>query len=786
MINFDVVQFYEPTQSLLPEESGFALNVISEKLKMIFDVNPTIAPVHNFGQIERMKEMLERHEITKLRKELKNQNKKMNDLKLALVAEKNINKAQSEPGAQGGRDVLRDKLILDLEEKISDLQAVRKALKHDLKDSNDMVEALKVEAEEWKDYFKQKEDEVGLLRQQTRHLKQELEISKEREAELEESERSFEQRCVDLESRVDSWQRMAGRRGANSSHPQQMGFGSSDEDGEQLDKDLAAGAGTKSETQATNASCDDNGEHVTESSELLEALLSRDRAHMRVSELESECWRLREALHKQAHGLILLDAETSLEEAEGVSRFSQQVRSGFLEDEGLVHDEASVKGATLTKEEQEELVQNLDRMLSDEIATLRKEVVGHEKPTTTDEDVRWAENVAETERRITAMKGDKMEAEGKLLATQVQGAIKKYKAFASQLEAVEQNKSGSCTCGGVDMAREMYETLGLFESLLPALASKLQTSAAENVRMHQTVHALNTEVRRANTLATDLVDRHPEFLEDTTFQQMRKQLRKVAIPNVFDRLWHIACVKQQHERKRKRTQRRVDLLKDTVWNLTQAPQRIKLMSVVAAASPSSVKTGVVGIGVQDSGFLVGEVFPDKGAQDQVAQVADDVAAVENASSSSSEDEAPRKAGRFRARPAAKAAVRQSAVKPVRFDGGFGVGQSSVPNKEQVPSSQAGADMLPGGWQPVVQASRPSLPPMGTASVPPGWVEIDKDRPSSSQPSTARQASTSAKDKASKGGATGRRQSQRIPGTSSETTNVQDQLPRLGVTGKSHK
>eukprot|EP00928_Gymnodinium_smaydae_P016042 TRINITY_DN1597_c0_g3_i2.p1 TRINITY_DN1597_c0_g3~~TRINITY_DN1597_c0_g3_i2.p1 ORF type:complete len:955 (+),score=181.69 TRINITY_DN1597_c0_g3_i2:53-2917(+) len=63
----DITHFLEPMRMLQSDELTFALEVVKEKLKMIFESNPSVTIATGFGQIERLKELLVNSEISRLK-----------------------------------------------------------------------------------------------------------------------------------------------------------------------------------------------------------------------------------------------------------------------------------------------------------------------------------------------------------------------------------------------------------------------------------------------------------------------------------------------------------------------------------------------------------------------------------------------------------------------------------------------------------------------------------------------------------------------------------------------
>merc|ERR1719361_1066109 len=71
----DVKHFFDPAQALHPWELEFAMRVVTEKLKMIFETNPTISHTVDFGQIDRMRKLAHNAEAGRLRETLQHRNR---------------------------------------------------------------------------------------------------------------------------------------------------------------------------------------------------------------------------------------------------------------------------------------------------------------------------------------------------------------------------------------------------------------------------------------------------------------------------------------------------------------------------------------------------------------------------------------------------------------------------------------------------------------------------------------------------------------------------------------
>mmetsp|Transcript_77921 Transcript_77921/g.167180 ORF Transcript_77921/g.167180 Transcript_77921/m.167180 type:complete len:1036 (-) Transcript_77921:28-3135(-) len=79
-ISLDVTWFYDPTQTLMESEKAFFLNLLREKLKMIFEENPQVTKTFDFGQIEKLAQQVESQEQRELKEALKKKCDEYHDL----------------------------------------------------------------------------------------------------------------------------------------------------------------------------------------------------------------------------------------------------------------------------------------------------------------------------------------------------------------------------------------------------------------------------------------------------------------------------------------------------------------------------------------------------------------------------------------------------------------------------------------------------------------------------------------------------------------------------------
>jgi len=126
---FDVACFLDPVHMLSPEEMDFALRVVSEKLKMIFETNPAVTQTVDFGQVKRLATIMESREVQKLKGALDKKVHEITALQKQLYNEsvqrrRSSNSGPSSPARDDGRrDDAKDIMVVSLQNLVSQLHA---------------------------------------------------------------------------------------------------------------------------------------------------------------------------------------------------------------------------------------------------------------------------------------------------------------------------------------------------------------------------------------------------------------------------------------------------------------------------------------------------------------------------------------------------------------------------------------------------------------------------------------------------------------------------------------
>lgn len=168
----DITSYWSPEHMLSDEELEFMQNVISEKLKMIFDTNPSVTKTIDFGQVQNLKDRAENAEISALKQQLLETKRKARDEREdldrlgeedpraleALRRRKSMKVGSGHCKSKGGSN--------DALENTADCE-LQQALNAELTRSRQLgrsLEAAKLELEEMRTYFegRLKEDRTEL------------------------------------------------------------------------------------------------------------------------------------------------------------------------------------------------------------------------------------------------------------------------------------------------------------------------------------------------------------------------------------------------------------------------------------------------------------------------------------------------------------------------------------------------------------------------------------------------------------------------------------------------
>jgi len=376
----DVTFFFDPMNALRPHETEFALLVVQEKLKMIFETNPTVSGSVDLGQISRLAELSASSEMRKLRQALSEKSAEL--IEVRKEHERLVRQSMKTSAPSQKRSDIDEGVIKELEQTICDLRGSLEQAEEALHDESARCRHLERESDKFTRLREQSHETVTISQmkcriaeEELRRAREEQRLTEEHEAELTENLRRLQERNRHL-SETNAALRAAG---------------------EQV---LQAPAHTVSpvvsqqrfEGVASTGAAPDYEDHellgrLRRSDEQVRKLLDeRDQMATRIADLDSECRRLRESLQQQAQRITALGAEAVLEQAEAFEEISQVLRQRSLStglEEGLTTNDTVGRSASFdAKVDHEVHCGDLSSKLGDSAMKWRDQCNAHEMPKT--------------------------------------------------------------------------------------------------------------------------------------------------------------------------------------------------------------------------------------------------------------------------------------------------------------------------------------------------------------------------------------------------------------------
>lgn len=174
--SFDVITLFDPIKALSPHEADFALKVVTEKLKMIFEQNPTVTQTIDFGQVQMLKSLVESNEVKKLRAALQQKVQELENVKRAhqQARQDQFNDQLQQKQQQRSNPSISDTTFLMLEGKIDGLSAQLDEAKATLTASEERAKSLSAEHDQAVKALEESEAKCMYLQQQVDHLQSKL------------------------------------------------------------------------------------------------------------------------------------------------------------------------------------------------------------------------------------------------------------------------------------------------------------------------------------------------------------------------------------------------------------------------------------------------------------------------------------------------------------------------------------------------------------------------------------------------------------------------------------
>lgn len=179
--NFDVTFFFDPMHVLQPAELDFCLRVVAEKVKMIFESNPTVSSSPDFGQASKLKALEENKELGRLQQVLKRKNAEFMDLereytrlqKQCRVLEAGMEHVLSESKQQqveAAQSIPKEaeEQICHLQDQVATLSESQQETKKALAEQYKLVETRTLERDEVNQAWRDCEEEWTVLKRSLR------------------------------------------------------------------------------------------------------------------------------------------------------------------------------------------------------------------------------------------------------------------------------------------------------------------------------------------------------------------------------------------------------------------------------------------------------------------------------------------------------------------------------------------------------------------------------------------------------------------------------------------
>lgn len=576
----DVMFFFEPMKTLQPHELQFCLEVIKEKLKMIFEGNAAVSPTVNFGQIDRLKELLISSEVAKHKEIITQKSLEI----LELERERRHLQREFAVVSKGYRNVsveaqtashASESAVAEATAKVERLQQEMESMKETSsqreaklkkvaeqvrllhRERDNALKKLKISEEESKEFqgkLEKAEVEVDKFTKEIQETKRELQILENRDMivhEQIERQRVYGETLIKeneaLRKTMGRWQER--RRSAPSILDNKV-F---------LEKDLLSGyteqqveesndhepsANSRSESEA------ETGLMTEEVSELLEKLRESDEQlqeavsqHSKMSthacDLEFENKRLRHALEEQARFIVQHGADLELQHAEALASMMQQLAGG--KDGGGQQDSHAGQSGQCS---------NIDRSTKG-INHLHEELLALSKAGTDAHVPDGAEHpLTEEQERLGAQTASAV--------ARMQGRLKKLRKLTTTLQAAGDEGDGEDVSNPVVYvktakeaamaAQELQEELDGMCEVTARVAVALKSSVEETAQTREAVALLNDQVRMAEAALKS----SPALEGDEHLQRCLQKVSKLGhsalfseVSGVFGRLWNDSLDRQR-------------------------------------------------------------------------------------------------------------------------------------------------------------------------------------------------------------------------------------------------
>lgn len=356
----DVTFFFDPMKALQPHELNFALQVVDEKIRMIFEANPSVTPTINFGQIERLQDLRASSEVAKLKEQLRNKATDMHEIekdrrnlqKELAIASRNKQRptlklsagAPTEVQCQDTRPLTptslgTESMLVKFEKKIHALQLERQETQKEIQYHKDQQAQAEADLASCHAELRAALEGMSLVEAREAVLKDKLQFQETHGHSLHDDNEALRKACSRWEARPLKYE---------------IGIGASrkvsrpDKAAKRQDSNVDAETGRAWPDQNTSggsvdSSCESDEEHRD---------VPRGKKQMlkQIADLQLENQRLHAALEQQAQAIAQHSAEMDLQQAKvfaGMFQSFEENSESVKRIKDLFNDEAASLSTTL-------------------------------------------------------------------------------------------------------------------------------------------------------------------------------------------------------------------------------------------------------------------------------------------------------------------------------------------------------------------------------------------------------------------------------------------------------
>lgn len=532
----DVVYFFDPAKALTQKETQFVLHAVKEKLMMILEQNPRIGGAVDLGQLEKLKELKENKELEDLRSELVKRSHELIEAQRALrKLQEEMEKAQTPP--EPGRNKHRfERMMLELEDKVSQLRHDAGNLKRQLHSESkerhhaeQSLAELKAEHQELCERAEELERQQSLGESEVRALREELDFAQARSLDLQDSVTAWKAKMEALQQSQDELIQALKRQTLRESHGTATSQSDPFQDGGLANSQLDSSEG-KSQ-QSSDGLLEEAHQQV------IAALQQKDRSVARCEELRRENSQLKRELMRQSRGVLLMEAENNSQNANDLSSFLSS-----LQDRLSASPRASSKGKAL-KLSFPELEGRLADATTKASSSLKAVLQGLQKRRQLEPEV-----LQSLQEESLRSQREKQLLEQELFELRLQHLTKGMGALNPRSKGDEEKLQALVACS---------------LQFLQSMSQEMQLLANENTTLRESLLSFSSSLSQASSMVSAKGNRELESILSSITANA-----ECAVPAVFSRLFNDSR-KLDPRLEQQAQERRESLMKSLIYHLSE-------------------------------------------------------------------------------------------------------------------------------------------------------------------------------------------------------------------------